>query len=259
MQEMAKKRKTRRSASHSALGCLFWASLIIALVIAAIAAREPLKEAFGKLFEQGSGASPTVVVKPLAHAGSEEVETNVPVKAPVDGGQKIGVPPSETASENAAAPKTQPSEAPREESTAVRKTRLFFASVDAGGKVEIKGVIRPIPSNDSPLRDTILALLKGPTSQEVNLGMLTMIPADSRLLGVAIRGETAFLDFSESFRFNTLGTEGLNAGLKQVVYAATEFPTVKNVQILIEGKKVQYLGSEGIRIDAPLDRESFTN
>jgi len=249
MQEMAKKRKSRRSASHSALGCLFWVSLIIALVIAAIAAREPLKEAFGRLFEQGSGVSPTVVVKPLATTESEEVETVVP--------EKVEVPPSQTATENTATAIIQPAEAPKQQATAVRKTRLFFAAVDANGRVEIKGIIRPIPSSDSPLRDTILALLKGPTSQEVNLGMLTMIPADSRLLGVTIRGETAYIDFSESFRFNTLGTEGLNAGLKQVVYAATEFPTVKNVQFLIEGKKVQYLGSEGVRIDSPLDRESF--
>ena len=46
------------------------------------------------------------------------------------------------------------------------------------------------------------------------------------------------MDFNESFRFNPQGLEALNAQLRQVVYAATEFPSVKEVQVLIEGKKV---------------------
>jgi spore germination protein GerM len=101
------------------------------------------------------------------------------------------------------------------------------------------------------------SLLAGPSTQELGMGLLSMVPSNSRLKGVVVRGDTAFLDFNESFRFNTLGREGLNAQLEQVVYAATEFPTVKKVQILIEGKKVPYLGAESIRIDSPLDRQSF--
>ena len=51
----------------------------------------------------------------------------------------------------------------------------------------------------------------------------------------------------------------MDAQLRQVVYAATEFPSVKNVQILIEGTTVRYLGTEGMRLDAPLSRASFQN
>ena len=57
---------------------------------------------------------------------------------------------------------------------------------------------------------------------------------------------TAYLDFSEAFRFNSLGKEGLSAQLQQVVYSATEFSTVKRVQILLEGKTADYLGPEGL-------------
>ena len=66
-----------------------------------------------------------------------------------------------------------------------------------------------------------------------------------------MRGDVAYVDFSESFRFNSLGIDGMKAQLRQVVYAATEFPTVKKVQFLIEGKKVDYLGTEGVRINEP--------
>ena len=72
-----------------------------------------------------------------------------------------------------------------------------------------------------------------------------------------IKGNTAYIDFNEAFRFNSLGKEGMIAELKQVVYTATEFPTVKAVQILVEGEVTRYLGPEGVAIDKPLGRESF--
>jgi spore germination protein GerM len=139
----------------------------------------------------------------------------------------------------------------------VRKSRLFFAAVDQDGKIALKSVIRSIPATDSPLRDTLEALLKGPTAQELNLGLVSMIPLDSRLRSVTVRGDTAVVDFSESFRFNAQGIEALDAQLRQVVYAATEFPSVRKVQVLIEGVAVRYLGMEGVRLDKPLTRTSF--
>jgi spore germination protein GerM len=129
--------------------------------------------------------------------------------------------------------------------------------VDQNGKLSSKSVIRSVQASDSPLRDTLETLLKGPTSPELNSGLLTMVPMEARLLGVTVRGDTAFIDFNESFRFNAQGTEALDAQLRQVVYAATEFPNVKKVQILIEGKKVRSLGAEGVRIDESLSRASF--
>jgi spore germination protein GerM len=138
-----------------------------------------------------------------------------------------------------------------------RKARLFFVAVDQSGKLSPKSVIRSVQASDSPLRDSLETLLKGPTSSELNSGLLTMIPMEARLLGVTVRGDTAFIDFSESFRFNAQGTEALDAQIRQVVYAATEFPNVKKVQILIEGRKVRSLGTEGVRIDDSLSRASF--
>ena len=89
--------------------------------------------------------------------------------------------------------------------------------------------------------------------------MLSMIPTEAKLRGVVVKDDTAYLDFTESFRFNPSGMDAMSAQLQQVVYAATEFPSVKKVQILIEGKTVRYLGPEGIRIDQPLTRSSFQN
>jgi spore germination protein GerM len=86
---------------------------------------------------------------------------------------------------------------------------------------------------------------------------MSLVAPAARLRKAQVKDGTAYLDFSEDFRFNSLGKEGLSAQLEQVVYSATEFPTVKRVQILLEGKTEDYLGPEGLFIGKPLSRDSF--
>jgi spore germination protein GerM len=69
-----------------------------------------------------------------------------------------------------------------------------------------------------------------------------------------VRGSTAYISFSEEFQYNTFGVEGYAAQLRQIVWTVTEFTNVSDVQILIEGRRVDYLG-EGIWIGSPLDRD----
>ena len=251
-------KKGARSHSSSlrsrGIGCLFWLCLVAIIVAVGYAARAQLANTFTRL--TGGGAHPD------AHQPATHVEvTRQPLQAPPDAlpeKQQTQSPtsPAPAASERVAT-SVHPSAAAPIEKPAVRKTRLFFLTVDQAGTIKMKGVIRPIPQSDSPLRDALETLLKGPTAQEINLGLLTMIPTGTSLRGVVVRDEVAYVDFSESFRFNSLGVDGMKAQLRQVVYAATEFATVKRVQFLIEGKKVDYLGTEGVRIDQPLSRGSF--
>jgi germination protein M len=138
-----------------------------------------------------------------------------------------------------------------------RQARLFFISVKPDGEIELKSVIRPVKYTDAPLTSTLEALLAGPTPAEVNQGLISLVAPASHLRRAQVKDGTAYLDFSEDFRFNSLGKEGLSAQLQQVVYSATEFPTVKRVQILLEGKIADYLGPEGLFIGKPLSRDSF--
>jgi spore germination protein GerM len=71
---------------------------------------------------------------------------------------------------------------------------------------------------------------------------------------VRIEGNTALISFNEEFQYNSLGREGCEAQLKQIVWTATEFPNIHNVQILINGKKVDFL-SEGINVTYPIGRQ----
>jgi germination protein M len=267
--EMSAKKTSRNRSStlkSRGIGCLFWLCLIAIIVAVGYVARTQIADTFSRLVGSGHTA-PGSGGKPGTGTGAPQVTVKPLPDSSVPPAREPGNPPANSqTTQSQGKPTTAPGDrvvsvtrppAQTEEKPVLRKTRLFFLSVDQNGTILMKGVIRPIPQSDSPLRDALETLLKGPTSQEINTGLLTMIPTGTTLRGVTVHGDIAYVDFSESFRFNSLGVEGMKAQLRQVVYAATEFPTVKRVQFLIEGKRVDYLGTEGVSIKDPLSRSSF--
>jgi spore germination protein GerM len=142
--------------------------------------------------------------------------------------------------------------------TQTRDRNIYFAQIDKDGQILQSKVTRKIPASDSPLLDTLNVLLAGPSTSEISKGILNFIPQNTRLLRVVVpqNGNTAYITFSEDFLFNTFGVEGYVAQLRQIVWTATEFSTVSDVQILVEGRRLDYLG-EGIWIGSPINRQSF--
>jgi spore germination protein GerM len=103
------------------------------------------------------------------------------------------------------------------------------------------------------MRDALEAVIRGPQGDEEKKGLMSLIPPRVKILNATVQGSTAYISFSEDFLFNTYGIEGYAAQLRQVVWTATEFSNVKDVQILIDGKRIDYLG-EGIWIGSPVNR-----
>lgn len=114
-----------------------------------------------------------------------------------------------------------------------------------------------VPISDSPLTDALSALLSGPSEGEIRSGLVSLIPRGTKLKSVTVRGSTALVDLGDGFMYNRYGPEGYGAQLKQIVYTATSFPSVQDVQILIDGQRKDYLGGEGVFIGKPLSRNSF--
>ncbi len=139
--------------------------------------------------------------------------------------------------------------------TSVQK--LYFVFIGEDGTLSRKMITRTVEKNDSPLVTNINLLLAGPNQSESNKGYRNLIPAGTKLLSASVRDGIAYLNFNEQFEFNTIGMDGYQAQLMQVVFTATEFSTVNCVQFLIEGQKKDYLGSEGVWIGSPLSRGSF--
>ena len=134
---------------------------------------------------------------------------------------------------------------------------IFFVRVTSDGSIELLSVKRNIQLYETPLTDSVKALLSGPTIAELNSGLISLIPKEVTFNRIYVEKAVAYIDLSENFRFNRFGLEGLKAQLQQLVFTATEFPSVEYVQIILDGKKVDYLDSEGLFIGRPLERNDL--
>jgi len=203
-------------------------------------------------------ASPAAPVVPAEKQPESTVQKPAPERGtetrPVqpDTQQPLVQKPESTPAANTSPPAEKPP-IPEKTPETYDRSIYFLRDSGAGTDLILVRVNRKIRVSESPLFDSINALLSGPTVDEKRLNLTSFIPSDSRINSAMIRGNTAYLDFNEDFRYNTLGREGCEIQLKQIVWTATEFPNVHDVQFLIEGRRVDFL-SEGVMIGSPIGR-----
>jgi germination protein M len=161
--------------------------------------------------------------------------------------EKPAEPPKQTKPETPNTPAKPPE---------TRDRNIYFAQIDKDGQILQSKVTRKIAVSDSPMMDSLNVMLAGPSASELNKGLLNFIPQNTRILSATVRSNTAYINFNEDFLFNKFGVEGYVAQLRQIVWTVTEFSNVKDVQILVEGRRLDYLG-EGIWIGSPINRQSF--
>ena len=158
-------------------------------------------------------------------------------------------------------------QAPQSTTTRLRDVRLFFVRVQEDGIFELKSVLHNIPFDRTPLSRTVEQLLKGPSPQEINKGLHSMLPPELQILGIRIIGATVFLDFNAAFLQIAYLPEVLLAAVKQLVFTLTEYPNVKFLRILVEGQPifaenlpqntVSALQQKGIDLNSELRREDL--
>lgn len=102
----------------------------------------------------------------------------------------------------------------------------------------------------------VTALLAGPTSSEAHAGWTSTIPTGTSLRGVSLHGTVATVDLSSRYAAGG-GSFSMNARLAQVVFTATQFPAVRQVQFRLDGKAVTVFGGEGIVLSHPVGRADF--
>lgn len=259
----------RMKRKKSSIGCLFWIALILLVLVIFLFNRKTIEAVM-----DNTGFWDIVRTDRVVPEVQRTTEEPAPT-GPQDRENEIETPsPAEPEPAPREEPRPEivevtppPEEAPAEEDLPVappagegqmRRSRLYFVKVEPDGTIALKGIVRPVYFQDSPLTETMVSLLKGLSVSEINQGLLSLIPGETSLLSVSVVEGTAFLNFSEEFLFNSFGREGYTAQVQQIVYTATEFPTVQRVQILINREKRDYMGSEGgIYLGAPLTRDSF--
>lgn len=267
----------KKKRSH--VGCLFWVALILLLVVVFLFNRpkiaqvlkstgltslvtkqtsQPAAPKVTRIPNTDIHTKPEITVKPLPGNNpspkTQPKQPSTPLVQPPGGG---GATPRQTAPQQIPSGGTSQPTSPKQTptKTVARDFQLYYVKVDAQGRPKVAPLEQKIEYVDSPLTKTFDTLLQG-VGAGAN-GYQSLIPEGTKLLSASVRDGTAYLDFNDKFRFNSYGVEGYNAQLEQVVFTATQFPTVNRVQILLDGKVRRFLAPEGIAIDRPLDRGSF--
>ncbi|TVR66835.1 MAG: hypothetical protein EA427_15495 [Spirochaetaceae bacterium] len=252
-----------RTPHKPSLGVLFWIAAIllvsIVLMFSLPSIREVLENTgFVEVVFEGTPAREPAEQPPAPRDTPSLPETPVQPVQPVSPDDP---PPPEEETETTTEEiqlslpvERQPSD-PEQERT--MRTTLYFIRVTDDGRIVAEAVTRTIRFTRSPLTQTLETLLAGPDAEDLNRGLLSLVPSGSRLLGARIEDGVAHLSFNEAFRFNDLGLEGHLAQLQQVVLTATAFPSVDSVQVLIEGRGVDYLGGDGVFVGRPLAPADF--
>jgi hypothetical protein len=118
--------------------------------------------------------------------------------------------------------------------------RLYFLRGEKLGVAE-----RRVQHTTMPATVSMKALLAGPAAAEQDAGLGTAIPTGTRLLGLSIADGKARVDLSGEFA-GSGGSLSMTARVAQVVYTLTRFPTVRAVEVLLDGEPVEALGGEGV-------------
>ena len=256
-----KRRKKKSKGLH--LGASFWVLLLVLIGIIFFFFHNDLEKAFSKnkYLSKLKQEDKPLVVEDIETPGSKksaQTEKSTPKKeAPKDDGKKTVIKMgNQVVSEDKDKPAQKKQEPPKQIQSTFRDSALFFVFITNNGDIKLSKITRQVKVAGSPLHAVMEALLEGVNTEEINQGYLSLIPEGSKLKSIRVSDGIATMDFSEEFMFNILGSEGMKNQLKQIIYTASEFPTVKAVQFLIDGKKVDYI-FEGICTKEPLTINSF--
>jgi germination protein M len=198
--------------------------------------------------------------------GADETEPPTETEEPSDDTTEPDPDPTPTEE-----PTPEPAEptpaAPSDDDDAVAgtsKVRLYFLAPGGGTPARadpfLVSVQRELPSTPRIALATLRALVDGPSAaDEARIdGISTAVPASTLVLDVAIDDGLATVNLSREFESGG-GSLSMFGRLAQVVYTVTQFPTVDEVQLELDGRPVTVFSGEGIEIDGPMARADFVD
>jgi hypothetical protein len=144
--------------------------------------------------------------------------------------------PPSTASQ-AAAP--SPTSAAASPAAAGSTARAIYYLHDTGQGPRLYREFHSRPATTAVVRDAVTAML---TVHADDADYTSLWPKGTSVRGARISGTTAYVDLSREARNGNAGSGGEEASLQQLVYTVTAAaPSVRDVQLLIDGRTVQTL------------------
>ena len=162
----------------------------------------------------------------------------------------------------------EPSPTPKPEPARARVpssfNELWFVQGEtlSWGATAMGGPVARDLADDDPIAQRaalwLEVLLVGPQGPFQEAGDETAIPEDTELLYVRREGSVLEVDLSSQFESGG-GSLSMQLRVAQIVYTGTQFEGIDAVRILLDGKRVDAIGGEGIVASEPLTRRDFQN
>ncbi|MGL5514336.1 MAG: GerMN domain-containing protein [Sporomusa sp.] len=123
----------------------------------------------------------------------------------------------------------------------------YYATKDA---MYLVPEVYEVPVNSRPARTAMEFLLAGPKSSE----LVGVMPPGVKLKNLSIKDHVAYVDFNDAIiKNNTGGSASEILLVGAIVNTLTEFPDIQQVQILVDGKKVETISGH-LATGEPLSR-----
>ncbi|MEW5935593.1 MAG: GerMN domain-containing protein [Bacillota bacterium] len=132
----------------------------------------------------------------------------------------------------------------------LRGTTKITIYLKAPGEDLLVPVTRSVPPGEDPPTAALRAVVAGPQAGERAEAVL---PAAVKVLSVQQKEGTATADFSGDITRMNVGSMGEALAVAAIANTLTEFPGIRQVQILVEGKKVESLAGH-VDVSRPLTR-----
>lgn len=142
---------------------------------------------------------------------------------------------------------------------ATEKVRIYFMLEGDSRSAGLVPVLRDVPLSEPIEAAAVEALLAGPsaTEREGSPGITTLIPAETRLLGIDVRDGVATVELSAEFEAD--GDRIAAVGrIAQVVYALTVYPWIHAVSFTVDGRPLGPLAGGDVILSSPIGRTDPT-
>jgi germination protein M len=125
--------------------------------------------------------------------------------------------------------------------------QVYFPNADG---TKLIAVSKKIKTGNDKYKAAMQALLEGTTDKKLTVVM----PKNTKLQSVKVDKNIAYVDFSKEFIKNfTGGSTGEIMLVGSIVDTLTEYPEIKAVQILVDGKEIDSLSGH-MDLSTPLQR-----
>jgi len=119
----------------------------------------------------------------------------------------------------------------------------------------LRGVSRSARVEPTPVT-RLAALTDGPTAEEADAGLRTLLPPEMKVVDVSVIDRVATIGLSGADTAASAGDERALA-IAQIVYTATAVPGVDRVRFEVDGKRAEVPRGDGRLTSGPVTRSDY--